>query len=423
MRHVPPPCRDGTPTHPRVFPTNPVDVAARPQKIPPQAWVAPTAWTCLILAVLTTPAHLSAAEPTPLPDLPRLKAHVETLASPEYAGRRGKGGALAATYVADAFKKLALDPLFGDSFAQEIPGNEPGTVVGRNIGAKLAGSDPNLSNEWIILGAHFDHLGIRDGVLYPGADDNASAVAMMIETARCLTQSPERPRRGILFVGFDLEEFALYGSRHFAAHPPIPLDQVKLFVTADMIGRSLGGVCEPYVFVMGTEHAPTLRPWIVDASRTLPTLKVGQLGADLTVIDRSDYGPFRARHVPFLFFSTGENPRYHTPQDTPENLDYPKLEAISRLIHTLINRAANADTLPPWSATPDHTAIAEATAIRDVLRTFLDHRDALKIGPAKALIMASTLRDLDTIVARGSITSDERTRMIRVAQLVLFTVL
>ena len=143
---------------------------------------------------------------------------------------------------------------------------------------------------------------------------------MMLEVARAIAQGPERPRRSVMFVGFDLEEIGLYGSRYFVEHPPVPLDRIALFLTADMIGRALGGVCEPYVFVMGTEHSPGLRPWIERAARDRP-ITVGLLGTDLLMVNRSDYGPFRAREVPFLFFSTGENPRYHTPHDTPETLE------------------------------------------------------------------------------------------------------
>ena len=88
-----------------------------------------------------------------------------------------------------------------------------------------------------------------------------------------------------------------------------------------MIGRSLAGVCESHVFVMGTENAPGLRPWIDEAAKGRP-LTVGLLGADILVLNRSDYGPFRSRGIPFLFFTTGENPRYHKPDDTAETLNY-----------------------------------------------------------------------------------------------------
>src|SRR5262249_32677577 len=146
-----------------------------------------------------------------------------------------------------------------------------------------------------------------------------------------LVQGPERPRRSVMFVGFDLEEVGLFGSRYFIEHMPVPLERVKLILTADMIGRALGGVCTSQVFVMGSEHAPGLRPWIESSARGEP-VAVGLLGSDLLVMNRSDYGPFRARKVPYLFFSTGENPRYHSPDDTAETLDYPKLAAISRVI-------------------------------------------------------------------------------------------
>ena len=74
-----------------------------------------------------------------------------------------------------------------------------------------------------------------------------------------------------MFIGFDLEEIGLFGSRYFVAHPPVPLKQVALFITADMIGRALGGICDVHVFVLGTEHAPGLRPWIDEAARDRPS--------------------------------------------------------------------------------------------------------------------------------------------------------
>ncbi|HWE36822.1 MAG TPA: M28 family peptidase [Isosphaeraceae bacterium] len=356
----------------------------------------------------------------PRPELSRLKRHVETLASPEFAGRRGEGGKKAAEYLVAEFKALKLEPLFDGSYTQEIPGETPG----RNVGARLVGNDPDLRDQWIILAAHYDHLGVRKGVLYPGADDNASGVAMVLEAARCLASATgdARPKRSVMFLGFDLEEIGLFGSRHFVRNPPVPIEKIRLFITADMISRALGGVCEPYVFVFGSEHAPGLRPWIAASTETGSKLKLGLLGTDFLILDRSDYGPFQRRRVPYLFFSTGENPRYHTPRDTPETLDYPKFEAISRLIIALLGRAAVAPTLPKWVEAPEFAA-DEPKAVRDVLKTLLDHRDDFKIGPTKLLLMNRALRTLDAAIARGTITADERTTVIRIAQVILFTVL
>ncbi|MEO6812034.1 MAG: M28 family peptidase [Isosphaeraceae bacterium] len=376
----------------------------------------------LWIATTLLTVAVSALGGEPEPEVGRLRAHIATLASPEFAGRRGEGAHKAAEYVETEFKRLDLEPLFDGGYTQEIPGRDAGTVLGRNVGAKIVGSDPALRDEWIILGAHFDHLGVRSGVLYPGADDNASSVAMMIEVARSLSRSATPPRRSLMFLGFDLEEDGLFGSRYFIDHMPVPLDRVKLMITADMIGRSLGGVCGPRVFVMGTEHAPSLRPWITRAADGRTAMDVGLLGSDLLLIDRSDYGPFRARKVPYLFFSTGENPHYHKPTDTAETLDYPKIEAVSRTIQRVVEQAAAADSLPTWEPRSDPT-INEAVVIRDVLQRLLEHRDDLNIKPAIIALMTSTLRSLDEIIDRGVITAVERSRIVRTAQIIMFTTL
>jgi len=372
----------------------------------------------VVLLAAVFPA--AAVEGGSRPEEPRLRAHVARLASQEFGGRRGPGGERAAAYLIDHFRKLGLEPLFDGDFRQTIPGRDGGPPMGRNVGAVLRGSDPRLRDEWVIVSAHFDHLGTRGEVLYPGADDNASGVAMMLEVARSFTESAEKPRRSVAFVGFDLEEVGLFGSRYFVEHAPMPLDRVALFVTADMIARALGGVCDPYVFVMGTEHAPGLRAWVDGASEGSP-VKVGLLGSDLLLLDRSDYGPFRARKIPYLFFSTGENPVYHTPNDTAETLDYPKLEAISRIIDGVARKAAGADRTPGWVVPPDHP-FAEAVTIRNVLRTLHEHRDALKIGAGTNLLMRNALKTLDGIVERGTITPAERTGVVRVARVILIAI-
>ena len=357
----------------------------------------------------------------PEPQERRLREEVATLASPAFEGRRGEGGRKAASYLVESFRALKLEPLFDREYTQPVPGTGPGQVLGRNVGARLVGSDPALRDEWIIVSAHFDHLGIMEGVLYPGADDNASGVAMMLEVARSLVQGAERPKRSVMLVGFDLEEIGLYGSRYFVEHPPVPIEKVALFITADMIGRSLGGVCDPYVFVMGTEHAPGLRPWIGESARDRP-VTVGLLGTDLMLIARSDYGPFRARQVPYLFFTTGENPRYHSPRDTAETLDYAKLEAISRVILGVVRRASGDGSVPKWNPAPDNP-LAEAVTIRDVLKALLKHRETCEINGPKARMMTNALRQLDAIVARGTITPAERAGMVTMARIVILSVL
>jgi len=354
------------------------------------------------------------------PSEKRLRAIVTELASPAYEGRRGAGGVKAGDYLISQFRQLKLEPLFQGEFTQTVPGKEPGTRIGRNVGAMLRGSDPVLRDQWVIVAAHFDHLGVRNGRLYPGADDNASGVAMMLELARSVVEGGASPKRSIMFVGFDLEEVALFGSRYFVAHSPVPLERIVLFITADMISRALGGVCEKHVFVMGTEYVPALRPWIAKAARDRP-LTVGLLGSDILVFDRSDYGPFRSRRIPFLFFTTGENPRYHTPDDTAETLDYKKLAEISQLIHQVVVDAVRAPSIPRWQSNPDNP-LAEALTIREVMGLLAQNAERLKIGSVSLFLIKSTLQSLDEIAARGSITPEERARVIQAARVVLFVI-
>ena len=220
-----------------------------------------------------------------------------------------------------------------------------------------------------------------------------------------------------MFIGFDLEEVGLFGSRYFVAHPPVRLEQVALFITADMIGRALAGVCENHVFVLGTENAPGLRPWIDQAARDRP-LTVGLLGSDVLILNRSDYGPFRSRQIPYLFFSTGENPRYHSPDDRPETLDYAKLAAISQMIHGVTRTAADAPSVPRWSTLPDHPL---AEAVTDARRD--SQADGEPENPRawhrELYLMNTTLRSLDGIIARGAMTAAERATVIQAARIVL----
>lgn len=356
------------------------------------------------------------------PEIGRLRAHVSRLASGEFAGRDGEGARKAAEYVQAEFSRLGLEPAFDGAWAQDVLASDGKRVIGRNVAGRIIGADEALRDEWIVLGVHFDHLGIRKGVMYPGADDNASSVAMMLETARCVAKLESRPKRGVMFVGFDKEESGLIGSRYFVAHPPVPLEKIKLFVTADLLGRSLGDVCGDWVFAFGAERAPALAPSIEHAAAGQP-LKLGLLGTDLLAIDRSDYGPFRAKKVPYLFFSCGENPHYHQPNDTADTIDYPKLEAISRLVFRLTKTCLNADALPVWSADPGLDAIREAATVRAVLTALLDGRDALRLKPDQARLLSDAIASLDEALSRGVVTPRERARMVRTAQLVLYSIL
>ncbi len=356
-----------------------------------------------------------------------VRPHVEFLASRDLAGRSGANSAKAADYLAKQFRDCKLQPLFADgSFDQPIPtsaevdsSDESPRIVGRNVGAWLEGSDPKLRNELIVIGVHFDHLGTRGGKVFRGADDNASGTAMMLEVARQLAVAKQRPKRSIVFVGFDLEEQLLWGSRWFVAHPPFELDRVKLFITADMIGRSLGDLPLPTIFVMGSEHAPRMK-LLLDDVGSPRGLEVARLGIDLIGV-RSDYGPFWNEKIPFLFFSTGEHPDYHTPRDVPEKLDFDKIARVSSLVLKLVEATANADGAPEWTDEVQPN-IDEVKAIHRITDLLLQAGEKKPLTDLQRLIVTQAQNKCQQILDRGTFTADDRKWLIRISQLLLLSV-
>ena len=355
-----------------------------------------------------------------------LRAHVHRLASPEFKGRRGPGAARASSYIADAFERLKLKPLFKDSYYQSIPSLTPDKetgkegFIGRNVGAFIQGSDPALKDEWIVLSAHLDHVGIKDDKLYPGADDNASGVAMLIEVAEYFALRKERPRRTIAFVAFDQEETGLLGSRHFCIDPPRPLPTLKAFITADMLGRSMANVMDEYVFVLGSESAPQLRKLVEEVKPEKGTT-IGRLSAEL-IGTRSDYGPFRDRKVPFLFFSTGQHPDYHKPTDLANRIDYEKLRRNAVLIRDVTLRLADADEAPKWDAKPNLLDLEEIKTAQVLVKRVLDKPDLFPLTPSKRELVEGVAKRLETIVKRGEVKPEDRTWLLWNARLLLATV-
>lgn len=360
-----------------------------------------------------------------------IRAHVEYLASPELEGRGTvRGKRLAAEYIRRRFEELKLEPLFGaGGYFQEIPGGKTkeggSTVAGRNIGAVLPAGDRALRDEIIIVSAHYDHLGIRGGEVYPGADDNAGSVAMLLEVAANLAGSPVRPKRTVVFLSCDLEENLLWGSRWFVAHPPWPIERVKLFITSEMIGRTLGDLPLGMIFVLGSEHATGLKQ-VVDQARGTGDLKVAHLGIDL-VGTRSDYGPFWNEKIPFLFFSGGEHPDYHQPTDTADRIDYRRVAAVSQLIQDVCRRVADAGAAPEWTDKPVHD-LDEVRTLHRITELVLASDDAAraaghpKLGTFQRFSVSNVHTRTAQILERGEIRAEERPWLIRSSQLLLLTV-
>ena len=364
-----------------------------------------------------------AGEPTISPVT--MERHIRRLASREMRGRSGSESRVAGDYIRAHFESLRLSPLFDDGFFQSIPGHtrDDGTteVAGRNVGAFLRGSDPELRDEYVIISAHYDHLGVRNGVVFPGADDNASGVAMLLEAARVLAEAPTPPRRSIAFVGFDLEEKMLWGSRWFAAHPPWPLERLKLFMTADMIGRSLGDLPLPMVFVLGSEHSPQVRQTLEEIDPP-DGLEVARLGTDI-IGTRSDYGPFRDRQIPFLFFSTGEHPDYHSPRDVPDRVDFAKAARISQLLLEVCTHIADSDDAPEWTSDME-TDIAEAQALNRIAELLeeAEANDEREFNDIQRMLVTHVRSRTASLIEKNKMSLGDRKWLIRVSQMLMFSV-
>lgn len=352
-----------------------------------------------------------------------VRPHIEYLAGESLKGRSGEESLAASSYLRAHFRKLGLKPLFENDYYQNIPGpkEQDGspTIYGRNVGAWLPGSDESLRNEFIIVSAHYDHLGTRDGKIFRGADDNASGTSMLLEVSRLYASLKEKPKRSVVFLGFDLEEHLLWGSRWFVAHAPWPMEQVKLFTTADMIGRSLGNLNLKTVFVMGAEHGVGLSQVLTSVGEP-EQFNIARMGIDL-VGTRSDYGPFRDQKVPFLFFSSGEHPDYHTPNDVPERIDYEQVAAVSSLVFRVTEQVANAEKNPVWT---DELAprMEEVASMHRICNALLARDVEKPLTDIQRFLVKQAETTTRNILSRGMVTPQERRALIHTSQILLLSV-
>jgi len=301
----------------------------------------------------------------------RLQQHVEFLASRDLMGRKPgtPGNRAAAAYLMERFRQLDLEPLpslqgYGQTITPEVGDNLIG--LRRPSGSESGGS--------ILIGAHYDHLGGR----YLGADDNASAVAILLETARLL---PPLSRHAVLFVAFNAEEppyirTPLMGSQHFVDHLPAEIGNPSRFhavLIMDLMGGAHWTPLRDTVFAAGAESSPLLYqrlkqsfgvrgealgvsgtagsdlPRFASDASPLTVLPLGMhLVEEIPLIGRvsfSDYDAFRNASVPYLFLSAGRTPRYHQPSDLADTLHYERMAATVQWLIALL-RLLDQDTAP-----------------------------------------------------------------------------
>lgn len=250
-----------------------------------------------------------------------LMAHVSALAADSMRGRLTgtPENAQARQYIARHFAEIGLRR-FGEGYEYPTAFLSPrDSSVKRavNVVGYVRGRvDPE---RYIVVTAHFDHLGVRNGEVYNGADDNASGTGALIELARWFAANP--PRHSVMFAAIDFEEGSLNGARGFVARPPVPLSAIALNVNMDMVGRN----ARNELFAAGTSHYPYLRP-LLDSVATGASISLrfghddpgGPRQDDWTT--QSDHYAFHTVRIPFVYFGVEDHPDYHRPTDDVERL-------------------------------------------------------------------------------------------------------
>jgi len=253
--------------------------------------------------------------------------HDRYLASDKLEGRfpGTEGNNQAATYIAKHFKKYGLQA-FKENYFQafklfakpDINKVKSDSASTQNVVGFIEGSDPVLKKEFIVIGAHYDHLGWggkgtgskkKDTLaIHNGADDNASGVAALLSIAEQVTQLKTTTKRSIIFISFSGEEEGLLGSKYFLNHPPVPLESIKVMINMDMVGR-LNDKNELYMGGAGTfPEGVALMTKLGEGSGLHPVVFAGDVGG-------SDHVSFFKKGISVIGLHTGGHPQYHTPED------------------------------------------------------------------------------------------------------------
>ncbi len=264
-----------------------------------------------------------------------LQSHIAFLASDTLEGREAgtAGGRATAAYLADELRRLNYLPIGTDSDYRQ-----PFGAGFQNVLGLLEGSDPQLKNEWVVIGSHFDHVGFGTvlnshgpiGQIHNGADDNASGVSCLLEIAEALRGVPA-PRRSVVVAFWDAEEKGLLGSNHWLANHS-DLSRVRFYTNIDMVGRMRDDTAE----VFGVRTLPGLRTLLTQSNVSDLQLKFSWAQRD-----DSDHYNFYQRKIPYAMVFSGLHYDYHRPSDDVEKLNYEGIEKITRVLAQHLTEVAN----------------------------------------------------------------------------------
>jgi Zn-dependent M28 family amino/carboxypeptidase len=249
----------------------------------------------------------------PAVDAAQLMRDVSVLAADSMEGRElgTPGGAKARRYLVTRIRGLGLDTI-----GPLVDRRRDTVLTGANLVATVRGTVQ--PDRYVVVSAHYDHIGVRRGEVFNGADDNASGTAALLALAAHFRA--HRPRHSLLLVWFDGEEHGLEGATHFLAAPPVAHDAMAVDVNMDMVGRNVRN----QLFAVGPLKRPALADYVRRAAcRTPVTLMLGHdkgwsPAEDWT--DQSDQGAFDARGIPFIYLGEEDHPDYHRPSDDVERL-------------------------------------------------------------------------------------------------------
>ncbi|AQR62358.1 peptidase M28 [Brevundimonas sp. LM2] len=282
--------------------------------------------TAVALTLASCETVENAAPQTPVAAVShdQLLADVRILSADDMEGRDtgAAGGERARAYIVSRLEALGIAaPPVGRLQPWTLEGRTrqgPKTYNGINILGLVEGT--RVPDRYIVVTAHYDHVGISEGQIYNGADDNASGVATMLEIATRLKAAP--PEHSVIFVAFDGEEHGLLGAKHFVQAPPVPLSSIALNLNFDMTARA---ETDGKLWVTGTYQNPTLRPMLepIPANGAV-SLAFGkdtpQDTGENNWVEASDQGPFFRAGVPFLYLGVDYHPDYHRPSDDFERI-------------------------------------------------------------------------------------------------------
>jgi len=278
-----------------------------------------------LIAALVLSGCMTAAEAPPAPAAPavdaRLWSDLAILAADDMQGRGPStpGGEKARAYIVSRFEEMGIAaPAMGRLQPFEATTRRGATVQGVNVLGMIPGT--RRGDRYIVVTAHYDHVGAPDGVIHNGADDNASGVATMLALAADLKR--QAPEHSVIFVAFDAEESGLLGAKHFVEAPPVPLESIALNLNFDMTARA---ETDGKLWVTGTYQHPTFRP-LLEGIAPVGGISLA-FGKDTPEdtgannwVEASDHGAFFRANVPFLYLGVEFHPDYHKPTDDVERV-------------------------------------------------------------------------------------------------------